>query len=102
MRVLPPDVTINPMPDDFTVSIERTANKSSVLLKAKVRLSGRDYELGLRPVDDPAAIDAAALEIKAGVWQLTELDRLGREDLMRYAAVDRHQGRSIIPPQMTV
>ena len=87
MRDLPTTIPIDPTPADFTTPIE-VDNNGTIL--AKVRLGGLLYELGLRPGGD----DAEMREIlRNSIWQLMELERLGRPDLMAYASANRHSKR---------
>ena len=92
MRTLPLDVEIAASPEDFAPPIMddgRTLSWNGVI-------NGRKYQLGLRPErHDFAAIAQAKIDLKMGVWQLLELGRLGRSDLMAYASAERHQGRPI-------
>ena len=39
--------------------------------------------------------------VKAVAWEITELARLGRLDLIGYARVDRHKGRPVAKPEIT-
>lgn len=88
MRIVPSTVEIAPIPHDFTIPIEVDDNGT---VRTKMRIGGLLYELGLRPDNDG---EVASREIlRNGMWQLTEFERLGRQDLMAYAAADRHARR---------
>ena len=95
-RTLPSDVSIDPMPDGFTVQITDISRPTDpvMALKASVMIEGSRYELGLRPMrSDTDAVTAAMAELTQGVWRLQQLAVLGRDDLMTYASVNRHKGR---------
>lgn len=85
------DPEINPIPDDFSPPISDDGR----LLKWLGMIGGKRYELGLRPARDAASLLAARVELRGMIWQLNEYQRLGRADLMAYAAVDRHRARSL-------
>jgi hypothetical protein len=95
MRTVPADVSINPMPDGYTVAIADISSPSqaNALLKATAFIHGQRYELGLRPPRDDASIADATAMLTLGVWQLNEFARIGRPDLMAYASVNRHKSR---------
>ncbi len=86
MREVPADVALDPMPEDFTCNI---ADEPRGLMKATVTINGSKYEVGIRGKD---AADSANY-LKQSVWQLMELSRLGRTNLMAYASTDRHARR---------
>ena len=89
MRAPPPDLSLDPMPADFTANIQ---NDGSVI-KASVIIDGARYEIGLRPEQTDAAIAAAMEQLRIGIWELMEYARLGRADLMAYASASRHSNR---------
>ena len=89
MRNLPNDVMIQPMPDEFSVTVDDDGR----VLKATSRINGQLYELGLRPERKPVALEQARIDLHKGIWQLHELARLNRPDLMQYAHKDRHAYR---------
>lgn len=96
MRDLPPTVETAPTPADFTTPIEILDNGA---LCARVRLGGLLYELGLRPTSDETETAQAREVLRNGIWQLMELERAGRPDLMDYASATRHASRP--RPQLT-
>lgn len=89
MRSLPDDVVLNNAPDDFTIAV----SDDGKVLSASVLIEGKKYELGLRPVRMQVALEQARDDIRRGIWQLMELGRIGRSDLMQFAAADRLFGR---------
>ena len=94
MRDLPDGITIEPMPLGFSTPITDDGR----VLRAAVRIKGDDYELGLRPPRDEAALRIAKGHLVAGIWQLLELHRLGANDLMQYAWVHRHKNKARSAP----
>lgn len=92
---IPADVTIDPMPDGYAVTITDISKPPQVnaVLQATAFINGARYELGLRPARDAVAIAEATAQLTLGIWQLQELARIGRPDLMRNASVSRHTSR---------
>ena len=94
MRNVPDEIKVGNMPADFPETV--TIDDDGKCLTWRGQLSGSDlkYEIGLRPDrTDPRAVAIARQALIYGVWQLTELARLNRPDLMAYAAVKRHYNR---------
>ncbi len=90
MRTIPPDVQIDPAPEDFSVPI--ATNGSVVSWRGSVE--GLKYELGFRPSPmDPNDIAAAKENLRQGAWQIKEFVRIGRLDLATYALQSRHTSR---------
>lgn len=91
MRDLPADISIQPLPADFTVQImddDRSLSWSGEIAGAPGR-----YEIGLRPLRGPQDLAQAREYIRTGVWQLMECARLQRFSLMAYASTQRHRDR---------
>lgn len=95
MRTLPASIAINKVPDDFDPVIADTSKPTDprAVLKWSGTISGLKYELGLRPARSDSQIDQAKADLRYGAWQLQELARLGRADLMTFALATRHQQR---------
>lgn len=81
-----------PMPADFAPHIMETPKAWAWRGRVEVASPGRvdkiECEYGL-----PRSMDHAADELRAFVWEIMELGRLGRGDLMGFARVDRHSKR---------
>lgn len=86
MRNLPADLALEPMPADFTCLISQA---DGLLMKASATIDGLRYEIGLQGTGTADEVRY----LKESIWQLHELFRVGRTDLMRYASVDRHSNR---------
>lgn len=89
MRAVPPDLAIDPIPADFTITTEDDGG----VISWRGTIAGQRYALGLRPPRTAAAIAEATEHLRIGAWQLGEFARLGRADLMAYAHPDRHRNR---------
>lgn len=89
MRTVPPDVTLESAPPDFAP----TFTDDGQVIAWRGTIGGKQYVLGLRPARTAAALAAAHKDLRNGVWQLMELQRIGRQDLMQYGAADRHANR---------
>jgi hypothetical protein len=91
VRNLPPDLEMAPLPDDFTIALKDDGRV--IRWDGSIPGAAGSYQLGLRPPRTDKALTEAAEMIRNGVWQLYEFARLGRPDLMQYAARDRHKKR---------
>lgn len=89
MRDLPADLIIDPTPHTFDPPI----TDDGAVLRWSGLIAGERYAIGLRPARTAAALDKARDDLRYGAWQLHELARLGRKDLMVYAHQDRHLNR---------
>lgn len=85
MRNVPADLVLEPMPADFTCLISQTDR----LMKATATIDGLKYEVGLQGTGTADEVNF----LKQSVWQLMQLARVGRTELMEYASVDRHANR---------
>lgn len=97
MRSVPSDLILDPVPHDF----DPTITDDGKVLRWAGTIGGRRYVIGLRPRRSPADLQRARDDLRTGVWQLNEFERLGRRDLMAYAHVDRHKNRPGPPSQIT-
>lgn len=82
----------NPMPPDFAPSImempKAWAWRGRVEIASPGRVDKVECEYGL-----PKSMGHTAAELRAFVWEIMELGRLGRGDLLTFARVDRHSKR---------
>ena len=91
-RTLPADVAalIRPIPDDFTPTFED--HGYYVRWGAIVDVAGSgplSVELGYSKASGKADDHKERANLRAGAWQVTELARLGRGDLLGYCTVGR-------------
>ena len=96
-RPLPPDVAnlVRPMPPDFDPKLEDHGRYVRWGATLNIEGSGPvDVELGYSRAGGKAAEDREQRNLRAGAWQVTELARLGRFDLLNYCLVIRHKVRA--------
>lgn len=89
MRNVPAGLDINQMPGGFDPPL----SDNGQVIKWEGSIDGARYAIGLRPSRMATDLAEARKNLRKGVWQLMEFSRLGRQDLMLYAAVDRHSDR---------
>lgn len=89
MRALPGGLVIDAVPLEFTIQ----TTDDGATIRWDGQIDGARYMIGLRPARAPAPIAKAKEDLRIGVWQLMEFSRIGRKDLMQYAAADRHPPR---------
>lgn len=86
-----------PMPPDFAPSIMEMPKAWAWRGRVEVASPGRvdkvECEYGL-----PKSMGHTAAELLPFVWEIMELGRLGRGDLLTFARVDRGKGRPIPMP----
>lgn len=93
-RVLPADVAplVRPVPDDFLIAFDDHGHY--VVWTAILTVT--DYgpvnvELGFSRAGGRANEKQERVNLREGAWQVTELARLGRIDLLSFCMVDRHK-----------
>jgi hypothetical protein len=95
-------VLIQPMPRDFAVGFHD--HGSYVRWHDTVTVEGHgpvDVELGYSRAGGRANEDQERANLRASVWQVIELARLGRIDLLDHCLTDRHKrDRPVSKPQI--
>ncbi len=81
------------MPRDFNPDIQDSGNHYWWGEKLEVAGETMTVELGFSKAGGKANIPAEMRHLREGAWQLKELARIGRRDLMQYADIGRHRNR---------
>ena len=102
MRTVPPAVAklIRPMPVGFNPAVQDRGRYFWWGERFDVSGTMVEVELGFSKAGGKADVPAEMARLKRGAWQLTELARLGRKDLMLYAEIGRHRNRVNSPVKM--
>jgi hypothetical protein len=105
-RALPADVArqMTPMPPDFLINFEDHGHY--VRWSATLTIEGQgpiEIELGYSRAGGKADEKAERMNLRESAWEVMELARLGRADLLQHCLVDRHKrSRPVSRPQIVV